>query len=225
MVDLSLASSYVPAFVCISKCLACTILAFWLVPIGGLSVLCVALLLDRVMWNCDFIIDVNAAVAAVLWAEFAAHERSHHGVPGPVALTLSTSWALLATTQVARPRMGQRGELLWYALLAALLTCTLSPQEPLAYRVARTLCYAATVLVQIYWQLSTQAEEPLVLSLLRHASILAASPLVAAAACVAPNIAVAVRWRPAPSQPAIDPDVEAAALREALASRKEKAGN
>ena len=112
-----------------------------------------------------------------------------------------------------------------YSCLACCISVSYCPAEALPYRIARTLGYNVCVLVQIYWQLSVAQEEPLVLALLRHACVLVSHPLVALAAALAPVLVFAVRWRPPPPVPKEDADVEAAVLREALASRKEKAGN
>jgi len=112
-----------------------------------------------------------------------------------------------------------------YSCLACCISVSYCPAEALPYRIARTLGYNVCVLVQIYWQLSVAQEEPLVLALLRHACVLVSHPLVALAAALAPVLVIAVRWRPPPPVPKEDADVEAAVLREALASRKEKAGN
>lgn len=226
MVDLSLASSYVPAFVCVTKSLLGAALCIFLVPHGGLVVLCMALLLDRVFLNNDFILDVNAAVAAVLWSEVANHERTAHGIHTPGAVALGAAWATLAVAQLVRPGLlKSKVELYVYACLACCMSVTYCPYESIPYRIARIVGYDVAALVQIYWQISSGQEEPLVVTLLRHGAVLVAHPLVALAAACTPTVVVALRWRPPPPAPGEDPDVEAAALREALASRKEKAGN
>lgn len=226
MVDLNLASSYVPAFVCVTKSLLLSVLALFLLPMGGLSPLCTLVLLDRVFLNSDFILDVNAAASSVLWAYVANHERNHFGISTPASMVICGLWAVMASLQLAQPGTCKpKTELYAYAALMFFISATHFPIEPLPLCIARTMGYQISVLVQVYWQLSTSQDERLVLTLLRHASVLVAPPFIALAAFLAPNFIVAMRWKPQPQEVKEDPDVEAAALREALASRKEKAGN
>jgi len=226
MVDLNLASSYVPAFVCVTKGLFLCVLSLYLIPVGGLPALCALVLMDRVFLNSDFILDVNAAVFAVLCAFVTNHDRSQFGIRTPASYFVGGLWAVLASAQLIQPgTLRPRAELYAYALLTVLLSATHHAVEPLPQYLARTLGYHASVLVQVYWQLSVAQEEPLVLTLLRHGSVLVAPPLVALGATLVSCVAVAMKWKPPAPMERDDPDVEAAALREALASRKEKSGN
>jgi hypothetical protein len=228
MVDLSLASSYVPAFVCLSKSLMCCVLATNLIPIGGFSALCAFLLLDRVFINSDFILDVNAVVAAVLWSQVANHERFVSGIHTPVYVAISVAWIAVAMCQLSRPStIKTKYELYVYVVCSVFVSITYQAQEPVAHKLCRTLGFNVAVLVQIYWQLSVQMEEPLVLTVLRHGSVMIAPPFMAFIATFAPVIFIAMRWKPVSVVQVKEenPDVEAAVLREALANRKEKLGN
>lgn len=226
MVDLSLASSYVPAFVSLVKCLTVASLGYVIVPMGGLSVLGLALLLDRVFFGSDFILDVCSVVLAVMWAQISNYQRFQFGLRTVGSLVLSVGWSGVAVAQLARPSLLRgRLELYVYFLLAALMSVTYMPREPFSYEAARVLGYNVTVLLQVYWHISIAHEEPLVCTLFRFGFVLVASPLVSLLGALVCCVVVAVRWRPAVSV-APEPDVETAAavLREALASRKDKMG-
>lgn len=229
MVDLNLASSYVPAFLCLLKCLVLTSLAYALVPVGGLCALGLVLLFDRVFWGSDFILDVNAVVLAVLWGQVANHERHHFGFRTPVVPLLSVVWCAAALgLSVYQVGMPLRTELYCYMALAACVSITYMALEPYSYCVARTFVYNVVVLMQVYWHISTGREEPLVLTLFRYGFVLLAIPVPACMGALGCCVAIAMRWRPqVPNAAQAEPDVETAAavLREALASRKEKSGN
>jgi len=229
MVDLSLASSYVPAFVCLIKSLIVTSLAYLLVPVGGLCALGLLLLMDRVFFGSDFIVDVNAVVLCVLWGQLANHERHHFGLRAPVSVLLSLLWACAAVALLARPLgLKSRAELSVYVVLAALVSATHMAQEPFPYCVARAVGFDVAVLLQVYWHISAGQEEPLVLTLFRYGFVLVASPPAALLGALGACVVVALRWRPQPDlcvQQEQDVETAAAVLREMLASRKEKSGN
>ena len=231
MVDLSLASSYVPAFICVIKCLAVISLGYVFVPLGGLSVLCLLLLLDRVFFSSDFIVDVNAVVVSVLWSQVADHQRTQFGFHTPASALLSVAWCGLAVALLLKPSLlKNRMELHVYAVLAALTSITYMPREPFPYHVARVVGFDFCVLLHVYWHISAGHEEPLVLMLFRYGFVLVALPLVALLGALASCVVVVLRWRPqvpssASAQTEEDVETAAAVLREMLASRKEKSGN
>jgi hypothetical protein len=226
MVDLNLASSYVPAFVCLSKSLLCCVLAAYLIPIGGFSALCAFLLLDRVFMNSDFILDVNAVVASVLWSQVACHERFTTGLHTPAHMVLAVGWIAAAMCQLSRPgTVKSKYELYFYVFCCVFVSITFQSLEPLSYRLLRTVGFNIAILVQIYWQVAAQSEELLVLTVLRHGSIMVVPPFMAFIATAAPVLFIAMRWKPVHVVKEETQDIEAAALREALANRKEKLGN
>ncbi len=228
MVDLSLASSYVPAFICILKSLVICVLSIYLIPVGGFAGLCAILVLDRVFLNSDFIIDVNAAVAAVLWSQISNYERHAKGLHAPAFVAISVVWLAVALHQLYRPGvLKPRFEVYVYASLTILTTMTHQSSEPLTYSLFRTIGFDFAILIQIYWQLSMSQEDPLILTIMRHGSVLTAPPAMALVATLAPMLVIALQWKSSTTfQMEEVPDVEAAAvLREALANRKEKLGN
>ena len=223
MVDLTLASSYLPAFSCLAKSFAMAFAAHMLLPHGGLTALCVLLLLDRTFLNTDFIIDVNAVVVAVVACFAANHERAHNGVVTNATTVLAVIWVKLVLVQLARPVARARTELCLYAALAVATSCTNNPIEPLSFVLGRTSAFVALVLSHVYWHTATAHDESLTLISARHAHVLLGTPVVAAAGCLGAAVLLAFRWHAQPRQESEVPsDIEAAALREALASRKEK---
>jgi hypothetical protein len=223
MVDLTLASSYVPAFSCLAKSLATASLSYVLLPLGGLNALCVALQLERMFLNTEFIVDVNAVVMAVVACFAANHERAHNGVVTPATTALALLWAKLCILQLSRPVVRTRVEMCLYAALAVLMSCTQHPSEPMSYALGRTTGFVLLVLTNIYWHTATSQEEPLALTAARHAHVLLGTPLVSAGGALGAAILLAFRWQTKPPAGVdTNPDVEAAALREALARSKEK---
>jgi hypothetical protein len=80
---------------------------------------------------------------------------------------------------------------------------------------------------QIYWQIATMQEESLASNVLRNGVILMSFAPIATCAFVFYIIIVIYKWKPVATSAHIttDMDMEAAALREALAIRKEKNSN
>jgi hypothetical protein len=227
MVDLTLASSYVPAFSCLAKSLATASLSYVLLPHGGLTALCVAMQLDRMFLNTEFIVDVNAVVVAVVACFAANHERAHNGIMTPATTALAVMWAKLSILQLSRPVVRTRAEMCLYAALAVFMSCTHHPPEPMSYAIGRTAGFVLLVLANVYWHTATSQEEPLALTTARHAHVLLGTPLISAGGALGTAVLLAIRWHAKPQvgcEPT--PDVEAAhaaaALREALARSKEK---
>ena len=223
MVDLSLASSYVPAFVCMLKSVVVCGLGAFLIPLGGTSSLCTLLLLDWIFINSDFILDVNALVAVVLWAQLSNYDRFHRGIHTLLSMLIGATWVVFALSQLVRPgTLKHKIELYVYSGLAILMSFTYLPHEPLHYSIIRGVGYNVVCFVQIYWQIAASAEEPLVVTLLRNGAILLSIPPVAFVGSLCLVGVIAFRLKPITVTVANDVDMEAAALREALASRKEK---
>jgi hypothetical protein len=74
-VDLSLASSYVPAILCLAKSVAMATTAFFILPHGGGPALALCLVFDRIFCFYGVVFDVNAVVAFVLALCVAVEER------------------------------------------------------------------------------------------------------------------------------------------------------
>jgi hypothetical protein len=227
MVDLTLASSYIPAFSCLAKSLATASLSYIVMPHGGLTAMCVAIQLDRIFFNTDFIVDVNAVVIAVIASFATNHERTHNGIMTPASMAMAVVWAKFAFLQLSRPIVKPRVELCVYAVLAVAMSCTHFSAEPLSYAIGRTAGFVLLVLLNVYWHTATSQEEPLALTSARYAYMLLGAPLVSVIGGLSVSLMLAYRWNTKPttgSDPT--PDMEAAhaavALREALARSKEK---
>lgn len=236
MVDLSLASSYLPAFVCLAKTLVATALALVVLPAGGLPALAVGVQLDRTFLNTDFIFDVNALVAFAVGFAATRYERAQFGTPTQVTPVLAAAWGLLGLAHLARPHLRPRAEFLVYAALGIALSVTFQPPDPPGVALGRAAAWILLTLVHVYWHAATAHDEPLPLTAARMGPILLGNAPIAAFTAMGGGIVLAAKWHwrqpacapAAPTAPCNPngPDLEAAtALRELLASRKEKGGS
>ena len=228
MVDLTLASSYIPAVVCVGKAAMCSFACVWVLSMGGLPALGILLVVDRFLFNTDYIVDVNAVVSAVSAYEVANHERGTLSMRRPVSEVASVLWCGLSLFRALRPNaVKQRPEFYAYVVLALGISVTNFQSEPVTITLLRSLSFTGTVLVQIYVHLANTQEDPLVLTLLRHGSIMVGYFPVAIFATVVFLLIQAMQCKQmeVPQTSKEDMDMEAAVLREMLASRKEKAGN
>lgn len=236
MVDLSLASSYLPAFVCLAKTLVATAAALLVLPAGGLPALAVLLQMDRLFLNTDYIFDVNALLSLAVAFAAARHDRTRFGVATPFATPLAALWGLLMLAQMARPTLRPRAEICAYAGLFVLLSVTHEAQDPLGTALARATAHTSLTLLHIYWHTATGHEEPLALTATRLGGVMMGNTAVATFTALAASVALAAKWhangeggKGAVAAEAHHPDTNdleaAAALREILASRKEKGGS
>jgi hypothetical protein len=235
MVDLSLASSYLPAFVCLAKTLVATAAALLVLPAGGLPALAVLLQMDRLFLNTDFIFDVNALLSLAIAFTAARHDRTRFGVATPFATPLAAAWGLLMLAQMARPTLRPRTEICAYAGLFMLLSVTYETQDPLGTALARATAHITLTLLHIYWHTATGHEEPLTLTATRLGGVMMGNTAVATFTALAASVALAAKWHASREGGGVvaggdahtEPnDLEAAAaLREILASRKEKGGS
>lgn len=200
-----------------------------MLPRGGMLFVFILLLLDRTFFNTDFILDVNGLVACVFVLHIANHERNHNGIETTGTPFVSGLWLVLSlnhTTKVIS--LKSRNELCAFLLLGAALSFTYVQTEYLSYFMLRSGGFVLCTVAEIYWNLSIAKEEPLLFIVLKQAPIMVGPWPVALAATVLPILVIAIQWKSSvqpSSTAAADPDVEAAALREALASRKDKGGH
>ena len=214
-VDLSLASSYLPAIVCLAVSLgmAC-IVPYVPTPVWGYG-----LLLDRLLFNKMEVFDVNAVVA---WtsALIALHADTSAVLPATLAMPISGVWAAVSMCQTARlSKLGFTGELLASLVMACALGCTHTPPESLSYSLARVAASTLATVTLLYTR--AHDPDPLSITLLRTAPIILAPLPVSVTLTLA--ITGAVVWVSrqalAPSQPE-STDSEAQLFQQALASRK-----
>jgi hypothetical protein len=123
--DLSLASSYIPACLCLFKCTIAFVL-FIFSPVRGWIGLFSVLFTDRILWNqaaTSTILDVNAVCVALVGGLVVMHTRAdglrtlaHFGITG--------AWALLSCLQILNAtRLHRAYEVLFAAFAVSLLSC------------------------------------------------------------------------------------------------------
>ena len=129
--DLSLASSYIPACLCLFKCTIAFIL-FIFSPVRGWIGLFSVLCTDRILWNQatnSTILDVNAVCVALVGGLMVMHARAD-GVKTMVHFVITGAWILLSSLQVlCATRLHRAYEVLYAAAAVSALSCLYQAQE------------------------------------------------------------------------------------------------
>jgi hypothetical protein len=232
MVDLSLASSYIPMFVCILKTIFISVLCSYTVSIGGICGLTLIVLIDRIFFNSDFIVDVNAITSVVLWAQISNYERHHKSLLDKsmqyFSIVVNIIWTIMGLIQIWKTNFSKsKSEILIYSACALSLTFTYFPYESLVNSLMRIVAFNTALFVQIYWQISSSQEESLASNVMRNGVILMSCTPIAVCILILYVSLTVFKWKP--MYPVVivsnDSDTEAAVLREVLALRKEKNSN
>lgn len=213
MVDLRLASTYLPAMVCAVKSALLAMLARVLVPRGGASSLALCVALDRLhlcqhpaylhLNQCAFF-DSNAVTAFVLGASVATHERARSAwVDGPSMLPdlLLVVWMCMALRRQAlitpskagtSPPQWEAGLLIGLFLLLMSLRISASPskEEDLPWAAVRALAFVSVVASATY---TSQCDAPMAL-LMRAAPIFLSALMPALAFAMLLVFAALLRW-------------------------------
>ena len=129
--DLSLASSYIPACLCLFKCtIAFTLFIF--APVRGWIGLFSALLTDRILWNqaaTSTILDVNAVCVALVGGLMVMHARMD-GVKTLAHFAITGAWIILSALQILNAtRLHRAYEVLFAAFAVSALSCLYQAQE------------------------------------------------------------------------------------------------
>ena len=214
MVDLSLASSYVPAFATVAKSVALALASTIVLPIGGAPLMGLLLLLDRQLLNDESILDVNAVVCFLEALVISNHGRLL-AYETQFSLAVCAVWACLVLLQSMRPTLGTNVELVALASLGAALCFTGFPAQPLSILLLRVVAFDLAVLIPSYLE-----HHPTPLLMLRMAPAMVAPPVVAALFCLALASVWLWRHRGRGQQPGPADDAEAQLVREALARHK-----
>ena len=225
MVDLSLASSYVPAIVFYAKSLFMSISAYYAFPLGGSMSIGLTLIIDRVFFNSDYIMDVNASVAAIYVFMLINYERSRTACSCVwLSTVISIGWVLCSIINTIRVGiLHWRHELQVYWFIFVVISFTQWVPETLTYLIARVSVFSVTISIHLYSKLTTKdANESILLILSRHGSMMIAPIPIMLIAAIVPNLSTIFTWKHSLCQVNPEYDAEAAALREALACRKEK---
>jgi hypothetical protein len=228
MVDLSLATSYIPAIVCQIKTLVFCTMTFFLLPHGGLVFQTIVVMLDRTFLNSDVIIDINALLSSLFFFLILNHEREHNGmVLSNVTLyALSSLWTSCVIYHMAYQKFKIKTELLLHSVFIILISVTHFEREIYTITLVRALLYNTCILVMIYSDISQSVEESLLLKLMRLGPVITTPIIFSGVLFLVATAIVLIQWNPFQFTSQIpDPDLEAAALREALAMRKDKGGN
>ena len=121
--DLSLASSYIPACLCVFK--STVVFALFLIaPVRGWIGICSLLVTDRVLWNrLNPILDVNA-VAFSLAGGLAITRLREHVVDSLFAWAVIVPWGVLTALQVLGvTRWNKSVEIIFAAMAISILSC------------------------------------------------------------------------------------------------------
>ena len=129
--DLSLASSYIPACLCVLKCTGAFVL-FIFSPVRGWIGLISALLTDRILWNKaadSTILDVNAVCVALVGGLMVMHARAE-GIKTLAHFAITGIWILLSSLQIlGATRLHRAYEVLFAACSVSVMSCLYQAQE------------------------------------------------------------------------------------------------
>ena len=248
--DLSLASSYIPACLCVLKCTLAFVL-FVFSPVRGWIGLCCLLIVDRILWNqsgASSILDVNAVAAALVGGLMVMHTRAD-GVHTMAYVAVSAVWSLTSALQVVGLTRLNRGyEVLLGACSVTVLSCLYQAPERTEFLALRAFVFAVAnttlpyigVMMQQYHDIDTYVNVCRTLLVILGELEIACGWVAVYILCIGYQIrsggsavtkrqrssyetptAVVVQTQQASQQPACEsPPDEAALLREALASRR-----
>lgn len=207
-IDLSLAASYVPGFICLLKLICLALLATLLLPHGLLTLLCIVVLLDSVLTEPGIIFNCSAVLAHALGFMTVAHFRSESELHTVLEWVPGMAWAALALLQSFKDVV--KCEILVAAVLCGLLSLTHQPADTLVISAVRVVSWGLTVMVYLY---TAPQEEPRVV-MFRVGFIMLVHIFAAVPLSIAVGTLVFLRTG------AVQQDVEAQLLRDALAKHK-----
>ena len=128
--DLNLASSYIPACLCVMKCTFAFVL-FVFSPMRGWIGLSCLVIMDRILWNNHqtTVLDVNAVVFALIGGLMVMHTRSE-GVHTMFNTAVVGVWILVSAAQViSLTRLSRSYEIILGGCCIAILSCLYQAQE------------------------------------------------------------------------------------------------
>ncbi len=139
--DLSLASSYIPACLCILKCF-CAFLLFVFSPVRGWIGLGCLLVVDRILWNQSVaVLDANAVAVALVGGLMVMHTRSD-GLHTVAHLAVTGVWALSSAVQiVGLTRVSRSYEVLLGACAITVLSCLYQAPERAEFLALRAFVF------------------------------------------------------------------------------------
>lgn len=243
--DLNLASSYIPACLCILKC-AFAFTLFVFSPVRGWIGLCCLVLVDRILWNQNHtsILDVNAVVVSLLGGLMVMHTRVD-GLHTMVHLAVIAIWMLVSALQiVGATRLSRAYEVILGACCVTILSCMHQTQERTELLALRVFVYVvANITLPYLCVMMQQLDIDTYVNVCRTFLVLLGTPEIASAWVVVYILCMGYQIKAVPfckkqpqqiydgddeedqkvsvaaSSSVVIPD-EAALLREALASRR-----
>ena len=247
--DLNLASSYIPACMCVLKCTAAFVL-FIFSPVRGWVGLGCLMLADRILWNQHHIgiLDVNAVVVALVGGLMVTHARSD-GLHTVMHVAVAAAWISVSAPQiVGLTRFHRSYEVLLGGCCVTVLSCLHHTQERTEMLAFRAFVFVvANVTLPYLGVMMQQHEIDTYVNACRTMLILLGTPEMASGWVVLYTLCIGYQIRgqhpkkPAPLPPPEEPtsvvvhpskpspplpssasgaEDEAALLREALASRR-----
>jgi hypothetical protein len=236
--DLNLASSYIPACLCIIKGCAAFAL-FNVAPVRGWIALTSLLIVDRILWNGSslHILDVNAVCVSLVGGLMVVHERAG-GLKTVVHNAVTLSWALVSILQITNvTRFNRSYEVIFAACVVSVLSCFYQAQDRIEILALRSFVFIIGNITLPYMDVLMQRfDVDSYVNICRTGLILLGEPELAALWVVVYILSVGYQVRTSkrpkivhhvidddkqPSPPASQPVTdEAALLREALANKK-----
>lgn len=228
--DLSLASSYIPACLCVLKSSVAFVL-FIVSPVRGWIGLVCLLAVDRILWNqSGGILDVNAVECALIGGLMVAHTRGEGVHANVLQLGVVGLWGLLSALQITgMGRLSRAWEVLVAAGCVTLLSCLHQSPERVELSALRAFVFVVLNVVLPYLGVMMQhADIDTYVNACRTAPILLAEPEQAAAWLAIYVLCIGYQVRSIrPPEPQVivhvqrpPPDDEVALLKEALKSRQ-----
>jgi hypothetical protein len=157
--DLNLASSYIPACLCLGKALSAFIL-FIFAPTRGWITIASILFADRILWNKpNAIMDVNAVCSAMISGLMVAHTRSS-GIHSNMHYAIVLPWMLLSLTQVlAVSKFPKAYEIIYAACAVSILSCMHQAREESEVMALRAFCFVVANTALAYFGIAIASDD------------------------------------------------------------------
>lgn len=209
-IDFRLASTYVPVFTSMTKLTLLVVLCFFVIPNGHMVLLLGLLQLDRIYTNSEFIVDVNYTLVAWLIFQFACIERRNFGIPTAGTHLLVIAWIVCAIVPFKHNTS--------VCMLLFMGTCvTRFDSETFVWYVCRSYVFLIYIVSKTYVQRYLNQEQSKLHVAIEAGVLVCGHVIVAATFFVIATILLAYRCIHVEQEHL---DLEAQALRQALAFRK-----
>jgi hypothetical protein len=148
--DLNLASSYIPACLCMGKALSAFIF-FIFAPTRGWIAIASMLSADRILWNkANSIMDVNAVCSAMISGLMVASTRVY-GVHSGMQYVIVGPWILLSLTQIlAISKFPKAYEIIYAACAISILSCLHQQKEDSEFIALRAFTFVVANTTLLY---------------------------------------------------------------------------